>query len=532
MRQRVFIVSILFLMIISSISAAFSSPFSDVPSDHWAFEAIDSLYSKGIIEGYEDNKFKGNQVVSRYHLAMVTAKMLANIEQTHRKITKADLKVIERLTIEFEEELNLMNIRVKSLEKDLNDVQENVSSVKKEIRNLQKFIQNGGNDKVKLSGDITVRNYNYNQKKVRKENRTETMFRIQLDSVVNEKVSIHTRWNLIEHNNDRQAPFATNQWNGGNKNTGNIEIANLQLKNTFKSNETIKVGRDWYTHGHGIVIHDNMDAISISKSNSKVDLALNCYFDRNNSINQKDYLNIWNINADYKLKNHKLYLGLYLNSRDNANSTPITKVKLNKNKKDLRIEFGSSGKFTNKRTDYLNYDLAGVYNKLDTFIKYPAPNNKEVDMKGWLGYFALKHNRPKNLNFKLAYTYADEESYASIKRTDYNSYCIREETPFDDLSLLISNGFINNIKNIKVQIGYTLRNADRHSFRFAYDKIKEKNSYNFKTDTNLFTAEYQYKVSNNSRIRFIYQNAKDDEGHFTAKGSREKLLLTEIYSRF
>ncbi len=306
----------LLLVFILFATTSFASPFSDVPKDHWAFEAIDSLVSKGIFETYPDGEFKGEKVVSRYHLAMVIAKMLASVEQKKGQVSRADLKVIEKLTIEFADELALMSINIKSLQNDLADVKENVSGLKKEINDIKNFIKNGGNDNVKISGDIVVRNYDFKQNNGAHNNRTESMFRIKLDAKVTEKISAHVRWNLIQDNNDRAVPFATNEWNGGNKNTGDVEIANLEFKDLFKTGDKLKVGRDWYTHGHGIVIHDYVDAVSYSKKCGYVDLAFNCFFDRNNSITAKDYLNVWNINFDYIHKNHKLYLGFYYNSRD------------------------------------------------------------------------------------------------------------------------------------------------------------------------------------------------------------------------
>ena len=524
--RKLLLLSIILIIICSS--SIFASPFSDVPPDHWSIDAINNLKSKGIMDGYADNTFKGNKVVSRYHLAMVLSKMLANVEQKKGTVSKSDLKVIERLTIEFADELSLMNIKVKSLEDDLNNVKENVSNIKKDVKYLKDFIKNGGNDKVKISGDIVVRNHGYERKDVKNTHRTETMFRIQLDTKLSEKVEVHSRWNIIQHNNDRNMPFATNQWNGGNKNTGDVEIAYLKLKNIFEDNGTIKIGRDWYTHGHGLVIHDYMDTISYSKRKKSLDLAFNCFFDRNNSLTQKDYLNIWNINLDYYYKNHKLYLGFYFNKRDWAYNTPNTVAKINKNANDLRIEFGSSGRI-NPKKEALTYDLAGVYNKSEKFAKYA---NTETNLKGWLSYFAIKYDRKKDLSFKLAYTYADEESLASIKRNDFNSYCLREETPFDDLSLIVTNGMLNNIKNYKAQVEYKFKKNTKHSLRLAYDKIEEKNSNTFQTDTNLITFEYRYQISENTRLRVVYQNSKDKEGYYTPQNSNVKLYLTEIYTRF
>ncbi len=509
---------------------AFAGPFSDVPQGHWAFDAINSLTEKGILKGYEDGTFGGNKVVSRYHLAVVISRMLASIEQKPETVSRADLKVVERLTMEFADELSLMNISVKSLEKELYGIKKDVSNLKTDVKKLKDFIKNGGNDNVKISGEVLVRNYGYEVKNNVHRHKTESMFKIHLDTRISDKISAHASWNLIEDVNNNPGVRNPNEWDGRNKNTGNVEVAYLKLKNTLNSNETIKIGRDWYSHGHGLVVHDFMDAISFSKPVKNADLAFNLFFDRNNTLNQKDYLNIWNINIDYYYRNQKLYLGFYYNSRDWAyNARVPNKLNNDKNAKDFRIEMGASGTI-GKKTSGLTYELASVYNKSKTFWK--NPNDRKIDIDGWLTHVSVKYDKNKDFNLKLAYNYASDESLANIKRNDFNSQFMRKETPFDDLSLLISNGFLNNIKNYKAQVGFRLKNKNKHSFRFAYDKIQEDNSDINPTDTDLITAEYRYQLSQNTRIRFIYQNAKDKKGYFTPRNENVQLYMTEIYTRF
>ena len=41
---------------------AFAGPFSDVPSDHWAYRAVNHLQQEGIIVGYPDGTFKGDNL--------------------------------------------------------------------------------------------------------------------------------------------------------------------------------------------------------------------------------------------------------------------------------------------------------------------------------------------------------------------------------------------------------------------------------------------------------------------------------------
>ena len=64
----------------ATVAPAFAQPFADVPTNHWAYDAIAELAAKGLIEGYPDGTFKGDRAMTRYEMAMVVARLLARIE--------------------------------------------------------------------------------------------------------------------------------------------------------------------------------------------------------------------------------------------------------------------------------------------------------------------------------------------------------------------------------------------------------------------------------------------------------------------
>ena len=58
-------------------SAYAANPFSDVPAGHWAYDSISKLAVAGIIEGYGDDTFRGDRLMTRYEMAQIVAKALA-----------------------------------------------------------------------------------------------------------------------------------------------------------------------------------------------------------------------------------------------------------------------------------------------------------------------------------------------------------------------------------------------------------------------------------------------------------------------
>ncbi len=104
------LIAIMMLIATSSVAFAAANPFSDVPRDHWSYDAVQQLADDGIIEGYGDSTYRGDRLMTRYEMAQATARAIANADAKHQVI-------IDKLSAEFSEELNNLGVRVSNLEK-------------------------------------------------------------------------------------------------------------------------------------------------------------------------------------------------------------------------------------------------------------------------------------------------------------------------------------------------------------------------------------------------------------------------------
>ncbi len=137
-------------LVLAVVSPVFAQPFADVPTDHWAFDAIAELAAKGIIEGFPDGTFKGDRGVTRYEVAMIVARILARIEAIKipgpapapaapaPQVTRADVQTIQRLVNEFRAELAALGVRVTAVEEELTALK-------------------GTKDNVAVKGDVRLR---------------------------------------------------------------------------------------------------------------------------------------------------------------------------------------------------------------------------------------------------------------------------------------------------------------------------------------------------------------------------------------
>lgn len=136
------------------VAPALAQPFADVPTDHWAYDAIAELAAKGLIEGYPDGAFRGDRAATRYEMAMVVARLLARIEaikipplpadlartaqiQQERAALQAvdqrltaKLATIQRLVAEFRAELAALGVRVTAVEEELAAIRARLDNTK------------------------------------------------------------------------------------------------------------------------------------------------------------------------------------------------------------------------------------------------------------------------------------------------------------------------------------------------------------------------------------------------------------------
>ncbi|MCR5029892.1 MAG: S-layer homology domain-containing protein [Selenomonadaceae bacterium] len=100
----------------ASTTFAAANPFEDVPADHWAYDAVAQLAADGVIEGYGDGTYRGDQEITRYEMAQMIARAMA------KNPNGADKALVDKLAAEFADELNNLGVRVAALEKKVDNV--------------------------------------------------------------------------------------------------------------------------------------------------------------------------------------------------------------------------------------------------------------------------------------------------------------------------------------------------------------------------------------------------------------------------
>ena len=206
-------------------SAYAANPFSDVPAGHWAYDSISKLAAAGVIEGYGDDTFRGDRLMTRYEMAQIVAKAMAKGAN------------VDKLAAEFADELDALGVRVAALEKKA--------------------------DNVKITGQIRYRYYANTKRDLgEKKRKHDLRSRIFINGQVNDSWA-YTAWlqnvQKFEDNVGNEETDFQRAWVDGR--LGGVKV---------------KAGRWQPKLGDGVIYDSRMDGVGLGYDFGKV--SLNAYY--------------------------------------------------------------------------------------------------------------------------------------------------------------------------------------------------------------------------------------------------------------
>ena len=145
----------------AGVSAYAANPFSDVTPDDWAYQAVVDLSEQGVVIGYPDGTFRGERNITRFEMAQIIARMLANEDQMNAE----QRAMLDKLAGEYADELSNLGVRVSNLEKKVGNLSFSGNS---RVRFLQYYGNNGkaedkwdGRMQVSIKGQVNDSTYAY-----------------------------------------------------------------------------------------------------------------------------------------------------------------------------------------------------------------------------------------------------------------------------------------------------------------------------------------------------------------------------------
>jgi len=231
-RKKEFIMKKQFATILAAtavlgVTTAFAAnPFSDVTPDSWAYQAVSQLAQSGIVNGYPDGTFKGQNNITRYEMAQMVAKAMANQDRANAE----QQAMINRLADEFSNELNNLGVRVARLEDRVGNV--------------------------KVTGDARLRYRDAEHEKSKFDARA----RLQFNAKVNDRTDAVVR-------------VASKNFELGDSRNGSnvgVSVDRAYVNHKFGERVSLKAGRFGQVAGGGLAFDGTFDGVQFNAGNDKV----------------------------------------------------------------------------------------------------------------------------------------------------------------------------------------------------------------------------------------------------------------------
>ncbi|MDI6871619.1 MAG: S-layer homology domain-containing protein [Bacillota bacterium] len=95
---------ILGCLVLAATAALAEAP-KDVPPNHPAYRAIQTLIEQGYLGVFQDGAFRGDRPVDRYTLATVVARLMSDVQSGKLVLPSEEMKTLRQLATEFRAEL-------------------------------------------------------------------------------------------------------------------------------------------------------------------------------------------------------------------------------------------------------------------------------------------------------------------------------------------------------------------------------------------------------------------------------------------
>ena len=249
--------------------------FNDVPQGHWAYSALEVLSKDGVLEGYPDGSFKGNETLTRYEMAQIIA-------NAYKGGSFADDALIDGVRQELSGEL-------KTLKKVEKQVKKNTAAINK----MQGFV-----DKMEFGGFGQVRYENNNSKSYDNQNDNDRYYLdLKAKYKVNDDWSVCTEWeinhkygnyrNFYDEVND-SAEVKNQIYNGAGRGDSKF-YPRLWIEGKLNNKLSMDIGRKWRGLGFQVMMYgEETDGITLDYKLNDSDLAATAFYWKpdNKEVNQ------------------------------------------------------------------------------------------------------------------------------------------------------------------------------------------------------------------------------------------------------
>ena len=239
--------------------------FTDVPEGHWAYSALEVLSKDGVLEGYPDGSFKGDEPMTRYEMA----KIIAN---AYKGSSFADDALIDGVRQELSGEL-------KTLKKVDRQVKKNTAALKK----VESFV-----DRIEFGGFGQVRYENNDGKAYTNQNDNDRYYMsLKTKYKVNDDWKVCTEWEINHkygnyHNFYGELNRGSDVKNQVYRGAGRADTKfypRLWMEGNINNKLSVDIGRKWRGLGYQVMMYgEETDGITLNYKLNDNDLTAKAFY--------------------------------------------------------------------------------------------------------------------------------------------------------------------------------------------------------------------------------------------------------------
>ena len=227
-----------------------ANPFSDVTPDSWAYQSVSQLANAGIINGYPDGTFKGQKEITRFEMAQMIAKAMANQDRANAE----QQAMINRLAEEFSDELHNLGVRVDRLEDRVGNVK---ITGDMRLRYIRSLYDNLPSPTIGHGG-------------VQSRYKFDSRVRILFNGKVNDRTDAVVR--LTTGNFELGETYNSHSMLGFGEDTTTVKFDRAYVNHKFGKHVSVKAGRFGQMLGNGLSFDGEFDGLQFNAGNEKVQL--------------------------------------------------------------------------------------------------------------------------------------------------------------------------------------------------------------------------------------------------------------------
>ena len=239
MHKRILKVAVVSALTLAFAAPAFANPFTDVPTKHWSYDAVNKLAQAGVIDGYGDGTFKGDKTMTRYEMAQIVAKAMT-------KTLNADQQAsVDKLSREYAAELNTLGVKVDGMQNQI----DKMVKVSGDVRLRYSNVGDGTDGSI---GSSDLANYNPNNSRPSGDT-TNLRARVAFDGKVNDNLSFNTR--------------LSSNFNPSGNNSSDV---NVKLDTASVTYKALTAGRQDVKLGSGVLMDDTLNGAALKMGGLKL----------------------------------------------------------------------------------------------------------------------------------------------------------------------------------------------------------------------------------------------------------------------